>query len=330
MICRDMTRSRNILHTLFAVLCLVGSTFALAQGYPMRPVKIVVPFPPGGPTDIVGRLVATKLSESLGQQFVVENRAGAGGTVGSEAVAQTAADGYTLLYGSTSTLAMAPSLYRTLAYDPRKSFAPISLVSIGPLLIVVNASVPATTLAQLIALAKEKPGSLNYSSAGNATPPHLAAEMFKSMTGVDMVHVPYKGGAPALQAVTAGEVQVLFEGLVTLLPQIKAGRLRALAISGNARDPALPDVPTVAEAGLPAFQVMFWSGLVAPVGTPPEVVSTLNAALRQALAGNDARDTLTRLGLVPAGNAPAEFARFIDAEILRWGQVIKSSGARLD
>ncbi len=296
----------------------------------MRPVKIVVPFPPGGPTDIVGRLVATKLSDSLGQQFVVENRAGAGGTVGSEAVTQAAADGYTLLYGSTSTLAMAPSLYRQLAYDPRKSFAPISLVSIGPLLIVVNASVPARTLAQLIALAKEKPGSLNYSSAGNATPPHLAAEMFKSMTGVDMVHVPYKGGAPALQAVTAGEVQVLFEGLVTLLPQIKAGRLRALAISGNARDPALPDVPTVAEAGLPAFQVMFWSGLVAPVGTPPEVVSTLNVALRHALAGNDARDTLTRLGLAPAGNAPADFARFIDAEILRWEQVIKSSGARLD
>jgi tripartite-type tricarboxylate transporter receptor subunit TctC len=325
-----MTRSRNILHALFAILCLVGSTFALAQGYPMRPVKIVVPFPPGGPTDIVGRLVATKLSDSLGQQFVVENRAGAGGTVGSEAVTQAAADGYTLLYGSTSTLAMAPSLYRQLAYDPRKSFAPISLVSIGPLLIVVNASVPARTLAQLIALAKEKPGSLNYSSAGNATPPHLAAEMFKSMTGVDMVHVPYKGGAPALQAVTAGEVQVLFEGLVTLLPQIKAGRLRALAISGNARDPALPDVPTVAEAGLPAFQVMFWSGLVAPVGTPPEVVSTLNVALRHALAGNDARDTLTRLGLAPAGNAPADFARFIDAEILRWEQVIKSSGARLD
>jgi tripartite-type tricarboxylate transporter receptor subunit TctC len=325
-----MTRRRNALHTLFAILFLVGSTFALAQGYPMRPVKIVVPFPPGGPTDIVGRLVATKLSESLGQQFVVENRAGAGGTVGSEAVAQAAADGYTLLYGSTSTLAMAPSLYRRLAYDPRKSFAPISLVSIGPLLIVVNASVPATTLAQLIALAKEKPGSLNYSSAGNATPPHLAAEMFKSMTGVDMVHVPYKGGAPALQAVTAGEVQVLFEGLVTLLPQIKAGRLRALAISGNARDPALPDVPTVAEAGLPAFQVMFWSGLVAPVGTPPDVVSTLNAALRQALAGNEARDTLARLGLAPAGNTPADFARFIGAEILRWEQVIKLSGARLD
>jgi tripartite-type tricarboxylate transporter receptor subunit TctC len=320
----------SILHLALATLCLLAAPLAQAQTYPVKPVKIVVPFPPGGPTDIVGRLIAGKLGEALGQPFIVENRAGAGGTIGSETVSQAAADGYTLLYGSTSTLAMAPSLYRKLAYDPRKSFAPISLVSSGPMLIAVNAAVPATTLAQLIALAKDKPGSLNYGSAGNATPPHLAAEMFKSLAGVDLVHVPYKGGGPALQAVTAGEVQVFFEGMVSLLPQIKAGRLRALAITGMTRDPALPDVPTVAEAGLPAFQVTFWSGLVAPVGTPPEVVATLNAALRQVLAGAEARATLTRLGLDPAGNTPAEFARFIDAEIARWERVIQASGARLD
>ena len=302
----------------------------MAQAYPTKPVKLIVPFPPGGPTDIVGRFVATKLSEALGQQFVVENRAGAGGTVGSEVASQAPADGYTLLYGSTSTLAMAPSLYRKLAYDPRKSFAPISLVSSGPMLVAVNASVPANTLAELIALAKDKPGSLNYASAGNATPPHLAAEMFKSMAGVNLVHVPYKGGGPALQAVTAGEVQILFEGLVTLLPQIKSGRLRALAISAAVRDPALPDVPTSAEAGLPAFQVNFWSGLVAPAGTPPEVVATLNAALRQVLAGGDAKATLTRFGLAPAGNTPPEFSRFIDSEILRWERVIQASGAKVD
>ena len=302
----------------------------MAQAYPTKPVKLIVPFPPGGPTDIVGRFVATKLSETLGQQFVVENRAGAGGTVGSEVASQAPADGYTLLYGSTSTLAMAPSLYRKLAYDPRKSFAPISLVSSGPMLVAVNASVPANTLAELIALAKDKPGSLNYASAGNATPPHLAAEMFKSMAGVNLVHVPYKGGGPALQAVTAGEVQILFEGLVTLLPQIKSGRLRALAISAAVRDPALPDVPTSAEAGLPAFQVNFWSGLVAPAGTPPEVVATLNAALRQVLAGGDAKATLTRFGLAPAGNTPPEFSRFIDSEILRWERVIQASGAKVD
>ena len=325
-----MLLHRNITRIALAALCLLAAPLALAQAYPTKPVKLIVPFPPGGPTDIVGRFVATKLSEALGQQFVVENRAGAGGTVGSEVASQASADGYTLLYGSTSTLAMAPSLYRKLAYDPRKSFAPISLVSSGPMLVAVNASVPANTLAELIALAKDKPGSLNYASAGNATPPHLAAEMFKSMAGVNLVHVPYKGGGPALQAVTAGEVQILFEGLVTLLPQIKSGRLRALAISAAVRDPALPDVPTSAEAGLPAFQVNFWSGLVAPAGTPPEVVATLNAALRQVLAGGDAKATLTRFGLAPAGNTPPEFSRFIDSEILRWERVIQASGAKVD
>ena len=325
-----MLLHRNITRIALAALCLLAAPLALAQAYPTKPVKLIVPFPPGGPTDIVGRFVATKLSEALGQQFVVENRAGAGGTVGSEVASQASADGYTLLYGSTSTLAMAPSLYRKLAYDPRKSFAPISMVSSGPMLVAVNASVPANTLAELIALAKDKPGSLNYASAGNATPPHLAAEMFKSMAGVNLVHVPYKGGGPALQAVTAGEVQILFEGLVTLLPQIKSGRLRALAISAAVRDPALPDVPTSAEAGLPAFQVNFWSGLVAPAGTPPEVVATLNAALRQVLAGGDAKATLTRFGLAPAGNTPPEFSRFIDSEILRWERVIQASGAKVD
>ena len=324
--------STSLSASLLALTC--GAPSVFAQAYPVKPVKIVVPFPPGGPTDVVGRLVATKLGEALGQSFVVENRAGAGGTVGSEAVAQAAADGYTLLYGSTSTLAMAPGLYRKLGYDPRRSFAPVSQVSIGPLLIAVNSAVPATTLAQLIALAKEKPGdkpgSLNYSSAGNATPPHLAAEMFKSLTGTQMTHVPYKGGAPALQAVAGGEVQVIFEGIVTLLPQIKAGRLRALAITSTTRDAALPDVPTVAEAGLPAFQVNFWSGLVAPAGTPPDVINTLNAALRKALAANDARETLTKFGLTPASSSPAEFARFIDSEITRWDQAIAASGAKVD
>jgi len=320
----------NPLRAVFLALGLAISHGGFAQTYPAKPVRIIVPFPPGGPTDVVGRLVATKLGEALNQQFVVENRAGAGGTVGSEVVAQAPADGYTLLYGSTSTLAMAPSLYRKLGYDPRKSFAPISLVSSGPLLVAVNAAVPAQTLAQLIALAKEKPGALNYGSAGNATPPHLAAELFKSLAAIDLTHVPYKGGAPALQAIAAGEVQVIFEGIVTLLPQIRAGRLRALAITGTARDVTLPDVPTVAEAGLPGFQVNFWSGLVAPAGTPAEVVNVLNAALRRALAAPDARDTLTKFGLAPAGNTPLEFARFIDSEIVRWDRAVQASGAKVD
>ena len=323
---------RAPLPLLFGALIAIAAHPALAQAapYPAKPVRIVVPFPPGGPTDVVGRFVATKLGEALGQQFVVDNRAGAGGTVGSEAVAQSAADGYTLLYGSTSTLAMAPSLYRKLGYDPRKSFAPVSLVSTGPLLIAVNTGVPAQNLAQLVALAKEKPGNLNYASAGNGTPPHLAAELFKSLSGTQLTHVPYKGGAPALQAIAGGEVQVIFEGLVTLLPQIKAGRLRALAITGTARDASLPDVPTIAEAGMPAFQVNFWSGLVAPAGTPAEVVTLLNGALRKALASAEARDTLTKFGLIPASNSPAEFTRFIDSEIVRWEKAVQASGAKVD
>ena len=325
-----MPGNRNLTSAYLAAFCIAFAPSSSAQTYPSKPVKIVVPFPPGGPTDVVGRLVAAKLGEALNQQFVVENRAGAGGTVGSEAVAQAPADGYTLLYGSTSTLAMAPSLYRKLGYDPRKSFAPISLVSSGPLLVAINAALPAQTLAQLIALAKDKPGALNYGSAGNATPPHLAAELFKSLSATQLTHVPYKGGAPALQAIAAGEVQVIFEGIVTLLPQIKAGRLRALAISGTARDAALPDVPTVAEAGLPAFQVNFWSGLVAPAGTPVEVVNLLNAALRRALLAADSRETLTKFGLAPAGNTPAEFARFIDTEIIRWDRAVQASGAKVD
>ena len=321
-----MLSHRNITRIALATLCLLAAPLALAQAYPAKPVKLIVPFPPGGPTDIVGRFVATKLSEALGQQFVVENRAGAGGTVGSEVASQAPADGYTLLYGSTSTLAMAPSLYRKLAYDPRKSFAPISLVSSGPMLVAVNASVPANTLAELIALAKDKPGSLNYASAGNATPPHLAAEMFKSMAGVNLVHVPYKGGGPALQAVTAGEVQILFEGLVTLLPQIKSGRLRALAISAAVRDPALPDVPTSAEAGLPAFQVNFWSGLVAPAGTPPEVVATLNAALRHALGHEATRQALVGAGFEPAGSSVEQFAQLVERDRGALGRVVRAGG----
>ena len=214
-----MPGNRNSTSAYLAAFCIAFAPSSSAQTYPSKPVKIVVPFPPGGPTDVVGRLVAAKLGEALNQQFVVENRAG--GTVGSELVAQAPADGYTLLYGSTSTLAMAPSLYRKLGYDPRKSFAPISLVSSGPLLVAINAALPAQTLAQLIALAKDKPGALNYGSAGNATPPHLAAELFKSLSATQLTHVPYKGGAPALQAIAAGEVQVIFEGIVTLLPQIR-------------------------------------------------------------------------------------------------------------
>jgi tripartite-type tricarboxylate transporter receptor subunit TctC len=311
------------------ILLSVAAASVLAQGYPDKPLKLVVPFPPGGPTDIVGRLVAQKLAEGIGQPVVVENRPGAGGTVGSTAVARAPADGYTLLYGST-TLAIAPSLYRDLAYDPRTAFAPISLVSRGPIIAAVNAQLPAKTLKDFIALAKSSPGRINYGSAGSGTPPHLAAELFKTVAGVDLVHVPYKGGGPAVSDLAGGQVQVCFEGLPSLLPHIKSGKVRALAITGAKRDPALPEVPTFAEAGLPGYDANFWNGLVAPAGTPAEVIARLNSVLVQALATPEVHAALVRLGLEAAGTTPQQFGDFIAAEIDKWARVVKASGAKID
>jgi tripartite-type tricarboxylate transporter receptor subunit TctC len=318
-----------MLRLLIAALAL-GAQAAFGQGYPSKPIHLIVPFPPGGPTDIVGRLVGQKLAEGLGQPVIVENRAGAGGTVGSTAAAKAPPDGYTLLYGSTSTLAIAPSLYHDLAYDPRSAFAPISLVSRGAIIAAVNAQVPARTLQEFIALAKKSPGKLSYSSAGSGTPPHLAAELFKSIAGVDLLHVPYKGGAPAINDLVGGQVHAIFEGQVVLLPHIKSGRVRALAITGMKRDPALPDVPTFVEAGLPRYDAYFWSGLVAPAGTPAEVIARLNSVLVRSLNAPDAHDALMRQGLEPAGTTPQQFAAFIAAEVERWGRVAKASGAKLD
>src|SRR3954466_15169862 len=315
---------------MLALLCALAASLAAAQGYPSKPIHLIVPFPPGGPTDIVGRLVGQKLSEGLRQPVVVDNRPGAGGTVGSTAAAKAPPDGYTLLYGSTSTLAIAPALYRDLAYDPKTAFAPVSLVSRGAIIAAVNAKVPAHNLQEFIALAKKTPGKLSYSSAGSGTPPHLAAELFKTVAGVDLLHVPYKGGAPAISDLVGGQVQAIFEGHVVLLPHIKSGKVHALAITGQKRDPALPEVPTFAEAGLPSYDVYFWSGLVAPAGTPGEIVTRLNAILVQALNAPDAREALTRQGLEPAPTTPQQFAAFIGSEVERWGRVAKDSGAKLD
>ena len=313
-----------------ALVPFLFSALATAQSYPSKPIHLIVPFPPGGPTDIVGRMVGQKLSEGIGQPVVVENRPGAGGTVGSASVAKAPADGYTLLYGSTSTLAIAPSLYRNLAYDPFKSFAPISLVSSGPIIVAVNSQVPANTLKEFIDLAKKQPGKLNYSSGGNGTPPHLAGELFKTIAGVDLLHIPYKGGGPAINDVAAGQVQAVFEGQVALMPHLQSGRIRALAITGAKRNPALPQVPTMAEAGLPKYDANFWSGVVAPAGTPPETISRLNAVLVKALQSPEVRETLLRQGLEPAGNTPREFASHIAAEAEKWAAVVKTSGAKLD
>jgi len=300
------------------------------QDYPARTVQLIVPFPPGGPTDIVGRLVAQRLSEGLGRSVVVENRPGAGGTVGSAAAAKAAPDGYTLLYGSTSTLAIAPSLYRSLSYDPRVAFTPISLVSRGAIVLAVHSAVPAASLNDFIAEARRAPGKFAYASAGSGTPPHLAAEFFKSVAGIDLLHVPYKGGARAVSDVASGQAQAIFEGLVTLAPQIRAGRIRALAITGERRDPALPDVPTFAQAGLAQYDAYFWSGLVAPAGTPADIINRLNAVLTQGLERPDIREAFERQGLQTAASSPTAFGQFIGSEIDRWARVAKASGAQVD
>ncbi len=277
-----------------------GAT-ALAQAYPTKPVKLNIPFPSASPGDIIGRIAGQKLSEALGQPFVVENRPGASGTIGAEAAAKSAADGYTLLLGSTSPLAIAPGLYPNLGYDPSKSFAPISLLSSAPICVVVHPSIVANSLKELIDLAKSRPGQLNYGSGGNGHLMHIAGEMFKAAAGVDIVHVPYKGQSPAANDLVAGRIQIVFDQIVAYQSQIRSGKLKVLAVAKSARIPRLPDVPTTAEAGLPGFEASSWFGLLAPKGTPGDVISRLNGEVLKALTTKDLRDTLSNLGLEPAG-----------------------------
>jgi tripartite-type tricarboxylate transporter receptor subunit TctC len=315
--------------TLSMMLCVLP-TQAPAQPFPNKPVKLIVPFPPGGPTDAAARLIAQKMTEGLGQQVVVETRAGASGIPGTEAGARAAPDGYTLTYATTSTFSILPSLSTTLPYDWKKSFAPISMVANGPLLVVVHADVPAKTLQEFIALARSQPRVLNYGSAGNGTVPHLAGELFKSLAEVDVVHVPYKGSGPAQSDLIAGRLQAMFDAVAPLLPNVRAGKLRALAIASDKRLALMPDTPTAAEAGLPGYEVGLWNGVLAPAGTPREVITALNGAIRKALAEPSTGETLLRYGLVPAGNTPEAFAAAMETEAARWARVIKTSGTKLD
>jgi len=323
---------RGVILALLSVPLVVwpwGST-ALAQGYPTKPVKLVIPFPPASPGDIIGRIAAQKLSESAGQQFVVENRAGASGTIGTEAALKSPADGYTLILGSTGTLLTAPSLYLNLGYDPTKSFAPISLLSSASFLVVVNPSVPANSLKELIDLAKAKPGQLNYGSGGNGHPMHIAGEMFKIAAGVDIVHVPYKGQSPAGNDLVAGRIQLVFDQIVAYQPHLRSGKLKALAVAKSSRLAQLPDVPTTAEAGLPGFELSSWFGLLAPRGTPGEIVSRLNGEVLAALKTKELRESMANLGLEPAGCSPEEFAAVIIKDGVKWSRAVKASGAKLD
>ncbi|MDE2003952.1 MAG: tripartite tricarboxylate transporter substrate binding protein [Betaproteobacteria bacterium] len=307
----------------------VSPAFAQAA-YPSKPIRMVVPFPPGGTTDILARAVAQKLSETWGQQVIVDNRPGAGGNIGSDLVAKAAPDGYTLLMGTVGTHAINPSLYARMPYDAQKDFAPVILVASVPNVLEVNPSLPVHTVQELIAYAKANPGKLNFASSGNGTSIHLSGELFKAMTGVKMTHVPYKGSAPALADLVGGQVQLMFDNLPSSLGLIKGGKLRAIAVTSTTRSSALPDVPTIAESGLPGYEASSWFGVFAPASTPPAIVDKLNAAIGAWLASPDAKEKLASQGAIAAGGTPADFARFIASETVKWAKVVKASGARID
>jgi tripartite-type tricarboxylate transporter receptor subunit TctC len=310
-----------------AAACLTAAPLvAAAQPYPNRPIHLVVGFPPGGINDIVARIVGQKMSESLGQAVVVENRAGAGGTIGADWVSKAKPDGYALLLGSVSNLAMAPSLYGSLPYDPTKDFAPVALVAAAPNIMVVNPDFPVHSVKDLIAIAKQKPGTVNYASAGIGTSNHLTVELLKVMAGIDLVHVPYKGDAPAITAVLANQVPMMFPTLPVALPYIKSGKLRAIAVSSAKQSALLPDVPTVAESGgLPEFAVSIWVGVVAPPGTPKEIVDRLNAEIHKAVAMLDVRKHIEALGADPATDTPEQFSAYIAAETAQWLKVARAA-----
>ena len=303
---------------------------AAAQSYPTKSIRVVVPFPAGGTTDVLARAVAQKLTESLGQPAVVDNRPGAGGNIGAELVAKAPPDGYTLLMGTVGTHAINPSLYPKMPYDHVKDFVPVILVAGVPNVLVVNPSLPVNSVQELIAYAKANPGKLNFASSGNGTSIHLSGEMFKTMAGVQMTHVPYKGSAPALQDLVGGQVQLMFDNLPSSLALIKAGKLKALAVTSLTRAAALPEVPTVAESGLPGFEASSWFGLLAPAGTPQPIVVTLNGDVAKWLATADAKEKLLAQGAIAAGGPPADFTRHIAAETAKWQKVVKDSGAKID
>jgi len=324
-----MTR-RSWMTSIAASLLLAWTLAAPAQTWPDRPIKLVVTFPAGGGADFVGRALAPKLTEALGQPVVVDNRGGANGAIGNEAVAKSAPDGYTLLLGAAGALTIAPHLYAKQAVDTFRDFIPVSLVGSSPFVLAVNPSVPAKTVAELTALAKANPGKLNCGSSGTGGAPHLACELYKSVTGAQIVHVPYKGLAPAITDLLGGNVQVLFADIGLIAPHVKAGTLRALAVTGTQRTPALPEVPTMIEAGVPGYTAGTWYGVLAPAGTPPAIVKRLNTDIAKALASPDLRAQFADQAVVAAGGTPEEFAALIRADYDKWGKVIKDANIKAE
>ena len=321
--------STGIAAAILAAVCPIGAVQA-QEAWPTRPITVIVPFPAGGTTDIVARLAGVELSRELGQPVIIDNRPGAGGNIGSQAVARAQPDGYTLVMGTVGTHAINPSLYKKMPYDHVKDFAPISRVANVPNLLVANPSQPFKTVPELIAYAKANPDTLTFASSGNGTSIHLAGELFKVQTGVKMQHVPYKGSAPALADLMAGQTSIMFDNLPSSIAFVRAGKLRPIAITTLTRAPELPNVPTVAESGVPGFDASSWFGLLAPANTPPAVIKRIDDALIKILATTDLKKKIIDQGGEPVGEKPEQFAAFIKSETAKWAKVVKESGASVD
>ena len=315
---------------LLVALAMANAYPALAETWPTRPIRFIVPFAPGGGGDVVGRIIGQRMSDQLGKPLVIDNRAGGGGTLGCELAAKAAPDGYTLLLGNVGPIAVGPALYPKLAYDPVRDFAPVTMIASFPNLLVANPGLPFKTVPELVAYAKSRPGTLNFASAGAGTSTHLAGELFKSVAGIDVVHVPYKGGAAAMTDIIAGQVAYYFGTMPSSMPLAKAGKLRALAVTSLTRSPAAPEVPTIAESGYPKFETAAWYGLMFPTGTPREIVARTNAATMSVLALSDIRERLVHEGSEPLGSTPAQFGAYIKAEIAKWSGVVKAAHLKAD
>ena len=316
---------------MFAVIAMaLTCSMAPAQTYPTRPIRYVVPFAPGGTTDILGRIVAQRLQEAWGQPVLVENRPGAGGAVGAEMTAKSPPDGYTIMGGTISTHAINPSVYAKLSYDPIKDFAPVTLLATQPNMLVVHPSLPATNVAELVKLLKANPGKYSYSTSGNGTSAHLSGELFKSMTGTSIQHVPYKGSPQAIADAVSGQVSMSFDNISTAYPQAKAGKLRAIAVTTAQRSGLAPEVPTFAESGLPGYELGSWHGVFAPAGTPKDIIAKLNAEIVRGIQSAETRQRLLALGVDAAGTSVESFAAFVRAEVPKWAKVVKESGAKAE
>jgi tripartite-type tricarboxylate transporter receptor subunit TctC len=324
-----MISKRQFLTGALAASACAFATPAPAQNYPVKPVRIIVPFAPGG-VDVTARLIADRLTTALGQPFIVENRPGAGGAVGAKMVTGAEPDGYTLMFSTPGPVVVSPLINRNAGYDTLKNLAPVAIVSQSPLLLVIHPSVPVKTVKELVAYAKANPGKVHYPSPGFGTQPHLVGEMFKSMTGLDIVHVPYRGSAPAVTDLLAGQMQIYFDNFANVLQHVESGKLRAIAVTGDARNPQLPDVATMRESGFGEIQATYWNGLLAPAGTPAAIVTRLNAAVNQALAVPEVHAALKKLGSDPKTGTAQAFAAFIAEEVQRWGKVVRDANIKVD